>query len=175
MAEPSPTTALKLKMIVSGGQTGADQGALDAAIALGVPHGGWLPRGRLTEAGPLPDRYELKEMPTASYPKRTERNIIDSDATLILTYGRLSGGSALTQKLARSHSRPCLHIDLSKLSVLEAAACVREWLISNGITVLNVAGSRASKAPGIHQATIEILTLALDEIRYQKDYQKDCL
>ena len=95
-----------LRKIISGGQTGADRAALDAAIELGIPHGGWIPKGRLTEDGPLPDRYQLVEMPTASYPKRTEQNVIDSDGTLIVTHGKLTGGSALTQKLARSMDAP---------------------------------------------------------------------
>ena len=61
--------------IISGGQTGADQAALDAAIALGIPHGGWIPKGRLTEAGPLPEKYNLAEMPTKDYLKRTKHNV----------------------------------------------------------------------------------------------------
>jgi len=69
-----------LTKIISGGQTGADRAALDVAIELNVPHGGWIPKGRKTEDGVLPDKYQLKEMPTASYPKRTEKNILDSDA-----------------------------------------------------------------------------------------------
>lgn len=75
--------------IISGGQTGADQGALDAAIELDIPHGGWVPKGRKTEASPLPAKYRLQEMPTASYKARTERNVVDSDGTAILSRGRL--------------------------------------------------------------------------------------
>ena len=76
-----------IQKIISGGQTGADQAALDAAIKLGISHGGWIPKGRITEHGPLPDRYKLQEMPTDSYPARTEQNIIDSDGTV--NYGRV--------------------------------------------------------------------------------------
>jgi predicted Rossmann-fold nucleotide-binding protein len=68
-----------LTKIISGGQTGADQAALDAAIELGIPHGGWIPKGRLTEAGPLPEKYNLTEMPTKDYLKRTKQNVADSD------------------------------------------------------------------------------------------------
>ena len=82
---------IMLKKIISGGQTGADQAALDVAIKLNIPHGGWIPKGRKTEEGPLSDQYQLQEMPTASYPKRTEQNIIDSDATLIFSHGKLTG------------------------------------------------------------------------------------
>ena len=67
------------------------------AIELNIPHGGWIPKGKKTEDGIIPDKYQLQEMPTASYPKRTEQNVIDSDGTLILSHGKLSGGSALTQ------------------------------------------------------------------------------
>jgi predicted Rossmann-fold nucleotide-binding protein len=80
-----------IKKIISGGQTGADQAALDVAIELGIPHGGWIPKGRKTEAGRLPEKYHLKEMPTAEYRKRTEQNVIDSDGTLIISHGELNG------------------------------------------------------------------------------------
>ena len=76
-----------IKMIISGGQTGADRAALDVAIEHNFPHGGWIPKGRLTEDGPLPEKYLLKEMPTDSYPRRTEQNVIDSDGTLIISRG----------------------------------------------------------------------------------------
>lgn len=102
--------------IISGGQTGADQGALDAAIEMDIPHGGWVPKERKTEAGPLPAKYQLKDMLTASYQARTERNVIDSDGTLILSHGPLTGGSALTEKMARKHRKPFLHIDLTETS-----------------------------------------------------------
>ncbi len=121
-----------IKKIVSGGQTGADRAALDAAIALGIPHGGWIPKGRLTEEGPLPEKYQLSEMPTASYPKRTEQNVIDSDGTLIVSHGKLSGGSALTQKLAKKNGRPCLHIDLDKVDRPVAATLLGQWLSAIG-------------------------------------------
>jgi len=74
-----------IQKIISGGQTGAERAALDAAIKLGIPYGGWLPKGRLTEDGTLPDEYELNEMPTSSLAKRAKQNILDSDGTLILS------------------------------------------------------------------------------------------
>jgi hypothetical protein len=93
---------MPLKKIVSGGQTGADIAGIDAAIAYKIPHGGWLPKGRLTEDGPLPEQYNLQEMPTASYPKRTAQNVIDSDGTVIFTHGTLTGGSLRTRKKAEA-------------------------------------------------------------------------
>lgn len=148
---------MMIKKIISGGQTGADQAALDVAIESGIPHGGWIPKGRKTENGILPAKYKLQEMPTASYPKRTEQNILDSDGTLIISHGKLTGGSALTEKLANKHSRPCLHVDLNKTNGFRAAILVNSWLIQNGIEFLNVAGPRASKDPEIYQNTKDIL------------------
>ena len=147
-----------IKKIISGGQTGADQGALDAAIKLDIPHGGWLPKGRLTENGPLPDKYQLKEMATDSHPARTEKNVLDSDGTLILSHGKLTGGSELTQQLAEKHTKPCLHIDLNTVvSKFDAALKASNWIKDHDIEILNVAGARASKDPKIYQETMDIL------------------
>ncbi|MFO7970885.1 MAG: putative molybdenum carrier protein [Desulfobacterales bacterium] len=110
-----------VKKIISGGQTGADRAALDVAIKLGVLHGGWIPKGRLTENGMLDDRYHLKEMETANYNKRTEQNVIDSDGTLIISHGKLTGGSEYTRDMALEHGRPWLHIDLNKTTPSQAA------------------------------------------------------
>ena len=96
--------------IISGGQTGTDQAALDFAIKHNILHGCWIQKGRKTEAGFLPEKYQLQKMPTTSYPKRTEQNILDSDGTLIFSRGTLTGGSALTHKLAKQHNRPWLHV-----------------------------------------------------------------
>ena len=88
-----------IQKIISGGQTGADMVGIDAAIDCYVPYGGWLPKGRKTEDGPLPDTYaDFQVMTRGGYPKRTEQNVIDSDGTVIFTYGKLSGGSLLTKK-----------------------------------------------------------------------------
>ena len=106
-----------LTKIISGGQTGADQAGLDVAIKLNIPHGGWIPKGRLTEDGPLAERYNLQEMPSDNYSKRTEQNVIDSDGTVIFSHGKLTGGSAYTGKMAEKHSRPMLHVDMDKMSV----------------------------------------------------------
>jgi len=96
--------------IISGGQTGADRAALDVAIKLGIPHGGWIPKGRKTEKGPLPEKYQLQEMTTGSYPARTEKNVIESDGTLIIARGKLTGGSDYTRQMTLI-SRVC--VDLS--------------------------------------------------------------
>lgn len=146
-----------LKKIISGGQTGADQAALDVAIKLGVPHGGWIPKGRVTEIGVLDNKYKLQEMETTNYNKRTEQNIIDSDGTLILSHGRLTGGSDYTREMAILHHRPWLHIDLEKIGAFQAAEKIKSWITENDIEVLNVAGPRASKDPAIYDATVDII------------------
>ena len=151
-----------IQKIVSGGQTGADQAALDVAIDFGIPHGGWIPRGRLTEKGRLPDKYNLKEMPTSSYPARTEQNVVDSDATLIITHGKLTGGSALTKKLAEKHQRPCLHIDLSTTAAFAAVKAINYWVNNHEIHTLNVAGSSASKDSKIYEAVKRVLASVLN-------------
>lgn len=149
-----------LTKIVSGGQTGADRAALDFAIEFDIPHSGWIPKGRKAEDGIILDKYHLQEMPTASYPKRTERNVIDSDGTLILSHGKLTGGSALTLKLAKKHQRPHLHIDFDKSNSFEAARAINAWIKDHGIEVLNVAGPRASKNPEIYDSTYKALMAA---------------
>jgi len=143
-----------LHRIVSGGQTGVDRGALDAAIALGIPHGGWCPAGRLAEDGQIPPKYALTESHSRDYANRTERNVHDSDATLILYRGRLCGGTKLTQRLAQRFERPCLLVDLDNRP---ANKRVRAWLETHAVRDLNVAGPRESAWPGIAATTREYL------------------
>lgn len=149
-----------VKKMISGGQTGADQAALDVAIKLGISHGGWIPKGRLTENGVLDDKYQLKEMETTNYNTRTEQNVIDSEGTLIISHGRLTGGSDYTRDMALRHNRPWLHIDLNKTMAFQAARQIRSWLAEHEINVLNVAGPRTSKDPAIYNATTDILETA---------------
>jgi hypothetical protein len=148
-----------IKKIISGGQTGADRAALDAAIELGIPHGGWVPKGRLAEDGPIHDKYQLQEMPTDSYETRTEKNVIDSDGTLIISHGELTGGSAFTRKMAMKHGKPWYHTDLNKLPSFQAAMIIEDWIAKNGIETLNVAGPRHSKDPIIYGLVTVILEL----------------
>jgi putative molybdenum carrier protein len=140
--------------VVSGGQTGVDRAALDAALALGLPCGGWCPRGRRAEDGAVPDRYPLRETPSTAYPERTEWNVRDSDGTLVLHRGRLRGGTALTLRLARRYGRPALAVDMA---APPAAAAVRRWLERERIGRLNVAGPRESDQPGIHDQAAAFL------------------
>ena len=146
-----------IKKIISGGQTGADRAALDVALMFNIPYGGWIPKGRLSEDGPISEKYQLREMPTSSYPARTEKNVIDSDGTVIFTHGHLTGGSKLTQELANRHDKPCLHIDLEEITTLQTIPVIRGWMSHHGIDVLNVAGSRASKDPVIYSKVFDII------------------
>ena len=158
-----------LEKIVSGGQTGADRAALDFAIKHGIPHGGWVPKGRLAEDGPLADRYELKEMPSDSYPARTEQNVIDSDGTLIISHGPLTGGSDYTREMAKKHKKPCLHIDLSRTKIHEAGATIVIWLMGNAVSALNVAGPRASKDPYVYDQVVALLEHVVFLIRLKQE------
>ena len=146
-----------LKKIISGGQTGADRAALDFAIKMEIPHGGWIPKGRIAEDGPLHSKYNLKEMPTESFPKGTEQNVIDSYGTLIISHGKLTGGSRATKEFADKHKKPCLHIDLNETPEFEAAEQILQWTLENSIAILNVAGPRASKDPEIYEAVLDLL------------------
>lgn len=134
--------------IVSGGQTGVDRGALEAAIAFGIEHGGWCPRGRLSEDGSIPSRYILREMDSSDYALRTEQNIIDSDATLILYEGPMRGGTLLTKRIAARLKKPYLAVPLAPRFDPEP---VRRWLHEVRPRVLNVAGPRASSHEGIEE------------------------
>jgi hypothetical protein len=140
--------------VVSGGQTGVDRAALDAAIALGIEHGGWCPRGRLAEDGRIPARYRLTETRSPEYWVRTEQNVIDSDGTLILYRKSLSGGTELTHRMAVKHARPCRLVDLETGPL---PADVRAWIDEHKIAVLNVAGPRESSAAGIARQSVDFL------------------
>jgi hypothetical protein len=142
--------------VVSGGQSGVDRAALDAALESGVAAGGWCPKGRLAEDGRIPERYPLKETLTAEYSERTELNVRDSDATLILHRGPLKGGTALTLQLASQWKRPALCIDLEESTQLDRQR-VQDWLAEHRIAVLNVAGPRESGSPGIYRDARQFL------------------
>jgi hypothetical protein len=150
-----------IERIFSGGQTGADRGGLDAAIDLGIEHGGWCPKGRLAEDGAVPGRYRLRETATAEYAERTRRNVEEADATAIFTRGAPTGGSALTAEFARRAGKPLLAIDLSRATPAEAAAALRRFVEEHAARTLNVAGSRESFAPGIAEEVRAIVRKAL--------------
>ena len=145
--------------IISGGQTGADRAALDFAIAHGIPHGGWCPKGRRAEDGSLDARYQMRETESKDYRQRTRRNVADSDATLILNLGELANGSLATRHFAERVNKPVRVVALDAGDLATEAARVHEWLADNAIAVLNVAGPRESKRPGIYRNALAFLEL----------------
>ncbi|MEJ2165412.1 MAG: putative molybdenum carrier protein [Desulfobacterales bacterium] len=149
-----------IKKIISGGQTGVDRAALDAAIKLSIAHGGWIPRGRLTENGPLPRQYQLRETSSFSYAERTEKNVLEADGTLIISRGPLTGGSEYTREMAVKHHRPWLHIDLENEPPFQAATAINKWILNKKIEILNIAGPRASKDSRIYNDTRNIIESA---------------
>lgn len=143
-----------IERVISGGQTGVDRAALDVALKLGVPCGGWCPRGRRAEDGPLKEVYPLQETPSYDYTQRTRWNVRDSDGTVVLYKGSLSGGSALTVKLAKKHDKPCLVIDLCEDSSPEI---LLDWVKRHKVRTLNVAGTRESGSAGIYDEACQFL------------------
>jgi hypothetical protein len=147
------------RIIMSGGQTGADRGALDAALDAGVEIGGWVPQGRRAEDGAIDDKYStLKETRSPHYEERTRQNVRDSDATLIVTHGELHGGSRFTRDMAQELGKPFIHVDLDKLPHDLALTMIREWLEPLEGETLNVAGPRESSDGKIYKAVKKIIT-----------------
>jgi hypothetical protein len=152
---------MAIKKVISGGKTGADRAALDVAIKFSIPHGGSIPKGRKTENGKLSDTYLLKELPATSYIKSNEQNVLDSDATLIISHGKLTGSLVSTRKIAQEHNRPFLQIDLKKTSIFDAAQAVNSWILTQNIETLNVTGPQSNKDPLIYQATFDLMQTTL--------------
>lgn len=158
------STGVGPRRIVSGGQTGVDRAGLDAAMAVGLAYGGWCPAGRLAEDGTIPGRYELAETGSTDYTIRTEQNVVDSDATLILYEGKLRGGTLLTRRLCRRWRKPvCLvRLDQSHAEMAGELASVRRWMSAETPETLNVAGPRESSSPGIHDRAFQFLLRLLE-------------
>lgn len=162
-----------LRKIVSGGQTGVDRAGLDAALLHGIPLGGYCPKGRRAEDGPIPSRYPLVETDSPDYAVRTRRNVRESDATLVLNIGPLTGGTRATVEYALQRKKPCLMVQLDRTgcSVAETA----DWLANNNISTLNIAGPRESKAPGTYDMSLRFLNRLLTLLamrRFRSDRQK---
>ena len=146
---------IRPERIVSGGQSGVDRAALDVALAAGIPCGGWCPAGRAAEDGPIAARYPLAETPSPAPEQRTEWNVRDADATLVLVRAAHAGGTAFTLDCARRLARPVRVVDLA--SAADPGAEIRAWLDAERPRVLNVAGPRESESPGIGAAARELL------------------
>jgi hypothetical protein len=150
-----------IEKILSGGQTGADRAGLEAAIFCDIPHGGWCPKGRKAEDGPIPERYLLTETEGSSYLARTERNVKQSDGTVIFTVGALTGGSLRTADFARRHRKPWVHINFSELNGVQAADALEEFVKQHDIRTLNVAGSRGSSHPALFDVVFHVVVAAI--------------
>ena len=157
-----PENSPVLSRIITGGQTGVDRAALDFAIEAGIPHGGWCPLKRKAEDGTINEQYLLKETPEADFSIRTKLNVRDSDGTLILNVDKLEGGTLLTVQYAKELARPCLIIDLDNIPEHNA---IHHWLTMHKIRILNIAGPRESKRPGIYEQTRETLPRLLITIQ----------
>lgn len=148
--------------IISGGQTGADRAAIDFAIDHGLAHGGWCPRGRLAEDGPLPACYQLHETQSRKYAQRTEWNVRDSDATAVFSIAAdPQGGTRLTLLIAERLGKPVLHLSRAAHSTESAAIALRGFVEQYAVATLNIAGPRASQEPDIAEYVHEVLTRAL--------------
>lgn len=142
--------------IISGGQTGADRAALDFALSRGLAHGGWCPKGRRAEDGRIAAHYCLAETDSTFYDARTEANVRDSDATVVFSLAPvLDGGSKLTFDVARKLKKPVLHLHPGL--VFDASEELAAFIDRHQICVLNVAGPRASKEPGVGEFVMQVL------------------
>jgi hypothetical protein len=163
---------MALTKIVSGGQTGVDRGALDAALVAGFPCGGWCPAGRLAEDGEIPERYALMELQEDDTPEpgirtarqvaqqyraRTLKNVQDSDGTVILFSATLSGGMLLTRNLCVREKRPFVVLDSKKLAALRAADAIVRFVDEHEIQVLNIAGPRLSGWPEGYRFALQVV------------------
>jgi len=157
-----------LKKIVSGGQTGVDQGALDYALENGIEAGGWCPKDRICENGIIPDKYPLEEVNEEDYNLRTMLNVRDSDGTLVIIRdGYMEEGTRLTIDYSKELSKPWFLVDLMVMSrqmesIFEALS---NWITDNQIATLNVAGNRESNSPGIQLETAGILKKVLVKLK----------
>ncbi|OGQ50132.1 MAG: hypothetical protein A3I09_02565 [Deltaproteobacteria bacterium RIFCSPLOWO2_02_FULL_47_10] len=166
--------------IISGGQTGVDRAALDVALELGLPCGGWCPKGRKAEDGPIDSKYPLKETESDDYAVRTEWNVRDSDGTLIITRGKPTGGTAYTVACCKMQNKPHLVIDLYNFPSPRPSPTrgegendglpsplmhqIHSWLTRHNIRTLNIAGPRENNVPGIYQKARKIISSLNEEL-----------
>ena len=150
-------------VIISGGQTGVDRAALDVALELGVSCGGWCPEGRLAEDGIIDSRYPLKELAGGDYVQRTRRNVSDSDATLIIYFDQLEGGTELTAEFCKQENKAALLIDANAVRFSSAVDKILDFTHRHQPRYLNIAGPRASKQSDAYAYTKALLTHYLEK------------
>ena len=156
---------LRQPVIVSGGQTGVDRGALDAALAQGADCGGWCPAGRLAEDGVIPAHYPLAELADGDYVARTRRNVEDSDGTVIIYFGCPSGGTERTLEFCIALRRPYLLLDATELAPARSAARITEFAAGLPGDRLNFAGPRASGDPRAYAYALDVVTRFIRLVR----------
>lgn len=154
------TRSVSLQKIISGGQTGVDRAALDAALMLDFPCGGWCPEGRRAEDGRIPDHYPLREL-AGGYRRRTLQNVIASDATAVIYFAELDGGTELTVAACVRKLRPYRLINGEDISARRGALMLSEWVAGHAVGTLNVAGPRLSKSPKAYAYTYELISIFL--------------
>ena len=157
-----------LAKIISGGQTGVDRGALDAALHYGFPCGGWCPPGRKAEDEPIPMMYPLSEMPNGGYRERTIRNVLESDGTVIIYFGELTGGTEQTLVHCIRRQKPYKLVDANEMSAERAGAVVGSFVAKNNIVTLNVAGPRGSNVPAAHGYAFDCISHSLATVQELK-------
>jgi len=151
-----------IKKIISGGEIGVEQAALEVAVGFGIDYGGWIPRWRDIEDETLAERYHLEEMPHANYSQTSAQNVSDSDGTLIISRGELTGIAALNRRFAEKHGRPWLYTDLNKQAEFQAARNIESCVKAHNIRILNVTGTKAENDSMIYQTASDILETALE-------------
>ena len=151
-----------LKKIITGGQTGVDRAAMDTALDLGFEVGGWCPKGRRADDGLVPEKYVLQETSSRDYEQRTEWNVRDSDGLLVLATGRMDAGTQLAIDHANLLNRPFFVVNLLSKPHFDS---VHYWLEYEKIGILNVAGPRESRVPGIRSMAMAYLKDLLLYIR----------
>jgi len=145
--------------IISGGQTGVDRAALDVGLRHGIETGGWCPTGRLDEFGRIPDRYPVQELKNGGFTERTLQNVKDSDGTVVIYPGKLTGGTEQTVQFCVAQQRPRLLIDASKIPSEEAAKLISDFVRKMQIEILNVAGPRQSEWPDGYNYAYRVLDI----------------
>jgi len=129
-----------IKKIISGGLTVSDQAALDSAISLGIPHGGYIPWGRMTEIGMLPSKYKLKELNTDNHFECIEKNVKESKGTLIISVDKLNDDAEYARRMTMKHTHQLFVVDLELTPSFEAVSLVNDWIQLYNIDVLYIIG-----------------------------------
>jgi len=166
---PISRKALMLKKIISGGVPGVEKAALDAAIKLDIPHEGWTYKSRKTDDDALPQQYNVKEIANPSYFERLEKNINDSDGTVLLHYGQLISGSNAARDLSQKHNKPCLLLELNTCTHSQASSTIRKWMDNHGIEKIFFTGSKPVAAPNIHE---EVILIIEGVCQVEREYEK---